>query len=294
MQASFALEIGLPVALGIIMLGLGLSLKITDFMAVLGKPRPLIIGLVCHSLILPLLCLALVLLLRLPPAVAVGMMLLAASPAGSTGALFTHLARGDVALSITMSAVTAVVSIVTLPLVSSASRLVFFGDGQAVLLGWSQVMQFAGIALVPALAGVAIRSRFPAVAEMLERPVKAMAMAFLAAIVVFALTKNWNLVGLWGPTAGLAAAGFAMLSLAVGYLVPRLLRVCRAQAVALAMTIVIHNAALIITMAMSELMLSEPQMAIPPAMYGLVAYIAAGAFTAMLNSRRMAQAALPA
>src|SRR5690606_19875725 len=113
----------LPVALGIIMLGLGLSLKLEDFAGILARPKPVLVGLLCHSLILPALCLVLVLLLDMSPAFAVGMMLLAASPAGTTGALLTHLARGDVALSITMAAVTSLLSIVTLPLISNASLL---------------------------------------------------------------------------------------------------------------------------------------------------------------------------
>jgi BASS family bile acid:Na+ symporter len=286
MQASFSLTVGLPVVLGIIMLGLGLSLKFADFSTILAKPKPVLIGLLCHSLVLPLLCLGLVLLLDLPPAIAVGMMLLAASPAGTSGALFTHLANGDVALSIIMAAVTTVLAVVTLPLVSNASLLLFYGKGEAVTLDLQQILQFFAIAIVPALAGVLIRSRYPSLAARLQRPVKLLATVFLVAVIAFALIKHWSLVGVWGPSVGFAALLFSILTFGVGYYLPRLLGVDNRQAIALAMAAGVHNAALVITMAMSEFMLNNSEMAIPPAMYGLVAYITGGIFVLALNASR--------
>jgi BASS family bile acid:Na+ symporter len=108
MQTGLAFSIGLPAVLCIIMFGLGLSLRLEDFIRVLSKPKPVLIGLACHIVVLPVICLALVCVAALPPAIAVGMMLLAASPGGTSATLFTHLARGDVALSITLTAVTSI------------------------------------------------------------------------------------------------------------------------------------------------------------------------------------------
>lgn len=290
MQVGLSLSVGLPVALGIIMLGLGLSLKLADFSAIFARPAPILIGLLCHSLLLPILCLGLVLILDLPPAIAVGMMLLAASPAGTTGALLTHLAHGDVALSIAMAALTSLLSIVTLPVISNASLFLFYGKGEAVALDLLQIFQFFAIAILPALAGVWIKSRYPALASAMERPVKLLATVFLAAVVIFALANHWDLVGQWGPSVGLAALMFSALTLAVAYGTPRLLGVRHGQAVALAMTTGIHNAALVITMAMSPFMLNNSEMAIPPAMYGLVAYMTGGIFVLLLNSTRRSAA----
>lgn len=97
----------LPIALGVIMLDLGLSLTLADFRRVLSYPRAVAVGLVCQSALLPLAAFAVARLLRLPPELAVGLMLLAASPSGATANLFSHLANGDVALNITLTAVTA-------------------------------------------------------------------------------------------------------------------------------------------------------------------------------------------
>jgi BASS family bile acid:Na+ symporter len=291
MQAAWSLSIGLPVALGIIMLGLGLSLRFADFRNVFARPMPILAGLLCHSVVLPLLCLVLMLALRLPPAISVGMMLLTVSPAGTTGALLTHLARGDVALSIVMAAITSILSIVTLPLVSNASFALFYGEGEAISLDMAQIAQFFAIAILPALAGMWIRSRYPSLSDGLERPVKLLATIFLAAIVLAALASNWKLVGQWGPSVGVVALLFSVLALTVAYYLPRLLGVAHRQAVALALTTGIHNAALVITMAMSEFMLDDPEIAIPPALYGVVAYLTGGLFVMVLNSgRRSARA----
>ena len=138
MQQSVVLSIGLPVALVIIMLGLGLSLRIEDFTRCLSRPWPILVGLVCQVVILPLFCLALVYIADLPPAISVGMMLLAASPGGTSAAIYTHLARGDLALSLILAAVTSVTALLSLPVIVNLSMVAFYGEASAVI-GWKHV-----------------------------------------------------------------------------------------------------------------------------------------------------------
>ncbi len=283
MQSSLTLSIGLPVALVIIMLGLGLSLRIEDFTRVLARPWPIVVGLVCQVAILPALCFALVYFADLPPAISVGMMLLAASPGGTSAAIYTHLARGDLALSLMLAAVTSVIALFSLPIIVNLSLIAFYGEASTVRLEIRQVLQIFAIAIVPALIGVFINSRYPVTARLLDRPVKIMSTVFLIAVVLAALVGQWQLLIIWGPTVGVVALVFNIVSLSVGYCVPLLLKIERRQAVALAMSIGIHNAALVITLAMSEHMLNNREMAIPPAAYGVIAYIVGGAFVWVLN-----------
>jgi BASS family bile acid:Na+ symporter len=285
MQASPVLSIGLPLALVIIMLGLGLSLRITDFTKFLSKPKPVIVGVLCHTAILPVLCLALVWATDLSPAIAVGMMLLAASPGGTSATIYTHLARGDVALSLTLAAVTTLLAMITLPLIANGAMLLFFGEGEVVYLGITQVLQFFVIAILPAMAGVFVNSRYPETARRMDKPVKTLAMLFLALVVIFAIVGQWSVVVTWAPVLGTTILAFNLVTLAVGYWVPRLLGVERHQAIALAMSIGIHNAALVITMALSEYMLNNAEMAIPPAIYGVLAYITSALFVWVYNRR---------
>jgi BASS family bile acid:Na+ symporter len=286
MQSSVALSLGLPLVLCIIMLGLGLSLKLDDFRRVLSEPRAVLIGLVCQIVILPVLCFGLTSVSDLPRSIAVGMMLLAASPGGTSATLYTHLARGDVALSITLTGLTSALSIVTVPLITNFALMRFYGAAAPVYLEFWQVAQIFLIAVVPAMIGVLIRSRYPLFAQRLERPVKLLAMLFLVAVVLFALVSQWGLVAIWGATVGTVVVIFNLISLSVGYFVPRLFKVGYRQAIALAMSIGMHNAALVITVALSEHMLDNPEMAIPPAAYGLVAYITGAVLVWALNRRR--------
>ncbi len=283
MQSSVTLSIGLPVALCIIMLGLGLSLRLEDFVRVLTRPWPVVVGIFCQAVVLPVLCFVLVYFSNLPPAICVGMMLLAASPGGTSAALYTHLARGDVALSISLTAVSSLLAIVSLPIIANLSLLAFYGEEGTIRLQLHQVLQIFTIAIIPALVGVYIHKRYPAFAERLDRPVKLLATLFLAVVVLIALVSQWRLLATWGLTVGVVALAFCLMSLTVGYYVPRMLKIERDQAVALSMSIGLHNAALVIALAMSEYMLDNSEMAIPPAAYGLIAYVVGGVFVWMLN-----------
>lgn len=272
MEASLALSLGMPAVLFVIMLGLGLSLEIDDFRRVRAEPRPVVIGLACQAVVLPLICLAMVLVSDLPPAIAVGMMLLAASPGATSSALFAHLAGGDVALCIAFTAINTLLATISIAVIANVSLLLFYGHSEMVTFDAVQLLQFFLVAILPALTGMFIRNRHPALALRLERPVKVLASVFLVAVVGFALVGHWDLLTEWGPVAGGTAFAFNLASLAVGYYVPRLFGVEDRQAIAIAMAIAIHNAALVITMAMSETMLNNSEMAVPPALYGVIAY----------------------
>ncbi|MBD0413590.1 bile acid:sodium symporter family protein [Oryzicola mucosus] len=287
MQSSLALSVGLPAALCIIMLGLGLSLRLEDFVRVLARPWPVMVGLFCQIILLPALCFLLVSLSGLPPAICVGMMLLAASPGGTSAALYTHLARSDVALSIALTAISSLLAIVSLPIIANLSLLAFYGENGAVRLQLHQVMQIFAIAIVPALVGAYIHKRHPVLAGRLDKPVRLLATLFLATVVLVALVGQWRLLVTWGPTVGAVALAFNGMALAVGYWVPRMLDIERHQSVALSMSISLRNAALVIALAMSEHMLNDPEMAIAPAAYGLVAYLVGGLFVWSLVRNRV-------
>src|SRR5688572_19262939 len=118
----------MPAALGIIMLGLGLSLTLADFKRVAVYPRAVFVGLACQMLILPVVCFLLVKFFALEPALAVGMMLLAASPGGISANLYSHLSQGDVALNITLTAVNSILTLISIPLIVNLSLTHFMGE----------------------------------------------------------------------------------------------------------------------------------------------------------------------
>ena len=278
MTASPLLSAFLPLALGIIMLGLGLSLTLADFARVVKYPKPVVIGLACQILLLPFICFLIANGFGLAPALAVGLMLLAASPGGTTANLFSHLAHGDVALNITLTAVNSLIAILTMPLLVNLSLGWFMASDQAIPLQFAKVLQVFAIVLLPVALGMLIRRYAPGFAARMERPMKLVAALFLAFTIVLALVKDWDTVLEYAPLVGGAALLFNVLSLGVGYCVPRILRIPRRQAIAIGMEIGIHNGTLAIALALSPGLLNNATMAVPAAIYSLIMFFTAAAF----------------
>lgn len=278
MTASPLLTAFLPVALGIIMFGLGLSLTLADFARVVKYPKPVLIGLVCQIVLLPFICFLIANGFGLAPALAVGLMLLAASPGGTTANLFSHLAHGDVALNITLTAVNSLIAILTMPLLVNLSLAYFMEADQAIPLQFAKVLQVFAIVLVPVTLGMLVRRLTPAFAARMEKPMKLVAALFLAGTVILALVKDWQTVVEYAPLVGAAALLFNLLSLTLGYWVPRVLKIPKRQAIAIGMEIGIHNGTLAIALALSPTLLNNSTMAIPAALYSLIMFFTAAGF----------------
>jgi BASS family bile acid:Na+ symporter len=270
----------LPVALAIIMLGLGLTLTTADFRRVLTQPRAVAIALAAQVLLLPLVAFALCYLLALPPTLSVGMMLLAASPGGTSASLFSHLARGDVALNVTLTAVNSVLAIVTLPLLLGLSLGYFLGEAREVALQYGKLVQVATLVIAPVGVGMLLRAFRPAFAAACERPVRKLSVLLLAMIIALVFVQSHATIRAHLLDVGGVALAFNLLSLAIGYWLPRLLGLGDRQCVAIGMEIGVHNSGLAITIALSPLVLNNPAMAIPATLYSPIMMLTAGAFAA--------------
>ncbi|MGQ0622201.1 MAG: bile acid:sodium symporter family protein [Panacagrimonas sp.] len=281
----------LPLALAIIMLGLGLSLSMADFRRVLEQPRAVIVALVCQALVMPLVCFFIAGSFGLAPELAVGLMLLAASPGGTVANLYSHVSNGDVALNITLTAVNSLLCLISLPLIVNFSLVHFMGEGRAVPLPLSKVAQVFAVVLIPVATGMVFRHHWPALSARLEKPVKILSFLFLVLMVTLVGIKSQGPLREHGTSVGLAVLSFNLLSLGVGYGVPRLLRLGERQAIAIGMEIGIHNAALAIAIALSPLMLGNATMAIPATVYGVLMLLTAAGFGYRVSRKTPAQLA---
>ncbi|WP_328473013.1 bile acid:sodium symporter family protein [Actinoplanes sp. NBC_00393] len=278
--------VGLPIALGIIMLGLGLGLTVADFRRVVSYPKPALIALVCQALVLPVLCFGLVVALDLRPELAVGMMLLAASPGGTTANLYSHLFGGHVALNVTLTAVNSVLAVVTLPIIVNLSAGYFLDDAGSLGLQFDKVLQVFAIVLVPVAIGMAVRARFPDLADRLAKPVKILSVIVLVAVIAGTIIKERDNVADYVVAVGIAVLIFNVASLAIGYGAPRLAGVPRRESIAAGMEIGIHNSTLAITIAVSPSLLNSTEMAIPAAVYGILMFFTAAAFGFLVTRRK--------
>ncbi|CAM3175836.1 bile acid:sodium symporter family protein [Stackebrandtia soli] len=267
----------LPIALGIIMFGLGLGLTAADFTRVARYPKAVVIALVCQILILPAACFGLIMLFDLPAPLAVGMMLLAASPGGTTANLYSHLFGGDVALNISLTAINSVLAVVSLPVITNFALSYFVGDGDGVGLQFDKTVQIFAIVLLPVLLGMLIKRYRGAFADRMHTPVKIASALILVAVIVGAVSAEWSNMDDYVRSVGLVTVLFSAISLALGYWAPRLMKVERGQAIASSMEIGIHNGTLAIAIAVSPALLNSSEMAIPAAMYGVVMFFTAAA-----------------
>lgn len=272
--------IGLPIALGIIMFGLGLSLTVDDFRGVRRAPKAVIVALACQLLLLPAVCFGLVLAMGLPPVFAVGMMLLAASPGGPTANIYSHLFRGDVALNITLTALNSVMAIVWLPLITNFA-LGYFGMSDEVNLQLGKVLEVFAVVLVPVILGMIVRARSLPLARRLDKPFRvASALVLLGLIVAIAVGERAIIVSYAGAM-GLVTAVYCVANLLLGYVVPRWFGVRKRQAVASSFEIGIHNATLSIYVAIE--VLGSVQISIPSAFYGLIMFVIAAVWGTVLT-----------
>lgn len=276
-------EIGLPIALAIIMFGLGLGLTPGDFRRVGQHPKAVIIALACQLVLLPAICFGLVVLFDLPPFLGIGMLLLAASPGGTTANLFSHLFRGDVALNISLTAINSVIAIGTLPLITNLA-IDYFDKSESVSMPLDEVVKVFVLILVPTGIGMLVRARKASFAEAMDKPVRIASAIILAVLVLGILLGEKDRVGEYLADVGLVAALFCAISLVVGYVVPRALGVVEGQSIASSFEIGVHNGTLAIFVA--ENILEVNEIAVPAAVYSLLMFILA-ALWGMFISRRV-------
>jgi bile acid:Na+ symporter, BASS family len=260
-----------PLVVVVVMLALGLTLTVADFQRAATLRRPLLVALICQSLVLPTLCLLIAEAFHLEPNLAVGLMLMAATPGGTMANILSHLVNGDLALNLTLTAINAVLSMFALPAILAVAMGWFIGEGRFIPLQLDKFLGVFGLILVPTALGVAIRHRFPDLARRLQKPVRVAAAVLLVLVILGAIaggrTTLWNNLGV---LAG-AVVTFCAVSLTVGYLVPRRMHLAPRQAIAVSLEIGLHNTVVALGVALSPQLLNNTEMAMPAAVYGAIA-----------------------
>lgn len=287
MQANVLTEIFLPVALGIIMLGMGLALTLEDFKRVALFPRATFVGLFCQLIVLPLVAFAMLQVLSLPPELAVGVMLLSFCPGGATSNLLSNLARADVALSITLTAISSMITVFTIPYFVNLSMEYFIGEGKYVELPVLKTMlQIVVITIIPVSIGMLIRWKFPEGARRSEKPVKIASAVFITLVILGAILKEKDNIAGYFVQVGVITLLINVIILAGGYLMGKLFRLSHPQRAAVSIESGIQNGTLAIAIATSSLLLNNSQMSIPAAVYSLIMF-ATGGVAVYLYSRNV-------
>jgi len=270
MEESILTTVFLPLALIFIMFGMGLTLTLTDFRRIFVAPKAVLLGLAAQILLLPLAGFALVTLFGLTGALAVGLMILAACPGGPTSNLVSHLARGDLALSISLTAISSVVTIITIPLIVNAA-IIFFGEEGSVTLPVLQtIAQVAGVTLIPVSLGMYARARKPKLADRSEKTFKIASAIFFMLILFAAIFKELENLPEFLRLTGPAALSLNVLMMAVGYGLSRFAGLPVRQRISISVESGIQNGTLGIMIAAT--LLQNSVMTIPVAIYSLLMF----------------------
>jgi len=271
MEQSILTAVFLPLALAFIMMGMGLTLRIDDFSRVFKAPKAITIGLVAQLVLLPIAGFGLVKLFGLTGGLAVGLMILAACPGGPTSNLVSHLAKGDLALSISLTAVSSIVTIATIPLIVNLSIGYFGEEGSVMLPVMQTIIQIMGVTIVPVSIGMFIRSRNPRLTKMAERPVKFASALFFTLIMVAAIVKERDQLVEFMILTGPAALSLNVLTMGIGYGLAMLFALPVRQRLSITVESGIQNGTMGIMIAAT--LLQNSVATIPIAIYSLLMFV---------------------
>lgn len=277
----------LPLALAIIMFSLGLGLTLDDFRRVATRPRAFGLGAFTQLVMIPTVAYMLVLLFRLPPELAVGVMILALCPGGVTANLLTKLAGGEVALSISLTGIISLVAVFTVPILTAFFAGHFMGvDAPPVDVTALGVSMFL-ITLVPVGIGLTLRSLAPAIAIRMDAIVSRIAVVLFVVVVLGALAANWRL---FVENFALLAPALVILNvilLLAGVFLARAFGLSNAEGKAISLETGVQNATLGITVGslIVESVGGLPPFSLPSAVYGITMYLVSIPFVFWLRGR---------
>ncbi len=279
MEANLLTSVFLPLALFIVMMGMGLTLTVKDFLRVVETPKAAVIGLAAQLLLLPLVGFAIAALAPLSPELAVGLVLISACPGGPTSNLITFLGKGDVALSISLTAVSSLVTVFTIPRVVNLAMATFLGETAPLELPfWGTVAQIAAVTLVPVTLGMVLHATLPRFARWASGGIKWLSLGFLVLIIAGVLLRERANVISFFAQVGSVTLGLNLATMALGFAIATLARLSQPRTTAITLEVGIQNGTLAITLATT--LLNNSTMAIPAAIYSLLMFATGGLFAA--------------
>jgi BASS family bile acid:Na+ symporter len=272
MQESIISSVILPLSIAIIMVTLGMTLTIADFRRIFTQPKPVLIGLFCQMILLPLLGFAVAGIFALPAIYAISLILLAVSPDGATSNLIIHAGDGDRALGITLTAITNMLAFVTIP-IGLGFAYSIYGSG-ALDIDFpvmDTMIQVAVITLIPTLIGMGIRQWKPDFAENSKRWSKIFATVFLFLVIAALVAQNWDVIVRDGPRFAPAFIVLNVVSLIIGYYVSKFAGIDHIQSMTIAIETGLQNSTVSITVAIT--LLNNNDMAVIPGLYAIWMYV---------------------
>lgn len=279
MEASFFTQVLLPASLALIMFGMGLSLTIADFKRLLNTPRAVSLGLFGQMICLPLMAFLLCLAFSVEPHIAIGLMVLAACPGGTSSNLLSHIGRANLALSVSLTAITTVICVVSTPwlIKFSVDYFTILPDEPLSLLNTS--LSLLVITLIPIVIGMSVRHFALDFANRTEAFFRHLSTLFLITMIILISIDEKEMIMNSFPDVFILTFTLNILATVVGVIIARLGRLNDNDAVTLGIEIGTQNATMSILISVS--FLNNSEYAIASVVYGVTMYI--GAFILIIS-----------
>jgi BASS family bile acid:Na+ symporter len=277
-------QIALPISLILIMTGVGMGLKVADFRRVIAQPKAFFIGAICQMAILPLIAVAIIELTGLTGPLAIGLFILALCPGGTTSNLYTLLARGDVGLSVSLTAVIGFITPFTIPILGAWAIGHYATAEQAivfpVLKTWVTLIV---VTVIPVIVGMLLRAKWESLALRLEPWVSKFSIAVLALVIVVICVNLGEKLIDFALLAGPAALILNLVTMTLGYVAGSLLLHHEDQARTISLEVGLQNGTLALMITTG--ILQNAEMSVAPSVYSLLMFITATLFTVWVRKR---------
>lgn len=283
MQESLLTALFLPLALAFIMLGMGLSLTVFDFKKIFIYPKAVLLGLFNQLILLPVFGFALIQVFGIEGSMAVGIMILAACPGGATSNLITHLSKGDIALSISLTAISSFLTILTIPLIVNFGIYYFGEEGSFTLPVLQTILQITGVTLVPVAIGMWLHRRFPILTKKADKPVRIASAVFFVVIILGAILKEKDSIVEFFAISGPVTLSLNILTLVSGFFLATVFLLPKRQRKTIAIESGIQNGTLGIMIAAT--LLKNSEMAVPIAVYSLIMFFTSAVIIFLSNRK---------
>lgn len=268
-QAAFINAEVIPWVLRLVMVGLGLSLTLADFKRVIVFPKAATIGLVAQLVGLPLTAFVLSWIFDAPPAIAVGLVILAACPSGVTANAYTFASKADVPLCVTLSAITSVVTVFTIPFLIELALGLFFAEGQTISMSaGGMLVNLMTFTLLPLAIGMLFRQFFPALAERAVEPIRKSVLYLMIVVLLLGIVSSYQDILDYFATAGALVIAMNVITMALGYGLARAFSLPLPQVVTITFEVGVQNLAL--AFAITFNILQRPDLAIAGLIYAAV------------------------
>lgn len=284
--AQLISTIFLPLSLAIIMLGMGMTLIPADFTRIIKHPKAIFIGLTNQLIILPIIGFSLAVAFDLNPIMAVGLMILATCPGGPTSNLITQVCKGNIALSVTLTAIASIVSVLTIPFILSYA-LAYFGSETNVAIKLpilDTILQIMVITVIPISIGMLIRKFKTNFAKRMEKTMRIASTVIFILVFMAVLAANFKLIGAAMQEVGLVTLLLNLITMAIGYLTASIFQLDLKSSISITIESGIQNGTLAFVIATT--ILNNVEMGIPTGAYSIWMFITGGILMWQLGKRK--------